>query len=148
MIEKTSPKTTRVPAVALLALALLVPLQSQGQEPVEPTQEPQDTVLVPVGPVQSDIYLAELSVLDGLHYIGALQNVTNRTYSYDDEPTFTPDSRSLLYTTEYGYGDRVQTDIRPSPCCLPAMCRRGRHPARKRCSASAESLHWRVRIHA
>ena len=111
MIEKTSPKTIRMPAVALLSLALLVPLQSEGQEPVEPTQEPQDTVLVPVGPVQSDIYLAELSVLDGLHYIGALQNVTNRTYSYDGEPTFTPDSPSLLYTTEYGYGDRVQTDI-------------------------------------
>ncbi len=45
MVEKTSPKAMRVPAVALLALALLVPLQSQGQEPVEPAQEPEDTVL-------------------------------------------------------------------------------------------------------
>ena len=91
MVEKTSPQAIRVPAVALLALALLVPLQSEGQEPVEPTQEPQDTVLVPVGPVQSDIYLAELSVLDGLYYIGALQNVTNTCEPWDrchaDTPT-------------------------------------------------------------
>ncbi len=98
-------------AVAVLALALLAPLQLKGQDSLQATQEPEDTVLVPVGPVQPDIYVADLSVLDGLHYVGPLQNITNRTYSYDDQPAFTPDSRSLLYTTEYGYGDRVQTEI-------------------------------------
>ncbi len=98
-------------AVAVLVLALLVPLQLKGQDPLQPTQEPEDTVLVPVGPVQPDIYVADLSVLDGLHYVGPLQNITNRTYSYDNQPAFTPDSRSLLYTTEYGYGERVQTEI-------------------------------------
>ena len=98
-------------AVAVLALALLAPLQLKGQDPLQPAQEPEDTVLVPVGPVQPDIYVADLSGLDGLHYVGPLQNITNRTYSYDDQPVFTPDSRSLLYTTEYGYGDRVQTEI-------------------------------------
>ena len=98
-------------AVAVLALALLAPLELKGQDPLQPTQEPEDTVLVPVGPVQPDIYLADLSVLDGLHYVGPLQNITNRTYSYDNQPAFTSDGRSLLYTTEYGYGDRVQTEI-------------------------------------
>ena len=98
-------------AVAVLALALLAPLQLKGQDSLQSTQEPEDTVLVPVGPVQPDIYVADLSVLDGLHYIGPLQNITNRTYSYDNQPAFTPDGRSLLYTTEYGYGDRVQTEI-------------------------------------
>ena len=112
MVEETPPVRFRVWAVAILALlALLAPLLLEAQEPVQPTQEPGDTVLVPVGPVQPDIYLAELSVFDGLHYLGPLQNVTNRTYSYDNQPMFTSDSRSLLYTTEYGYGQRVQTEI-------------------------------------
>jgi hypothetical protein len=112
MVEQPPPVRFRVWAVAILALiALPAPLRLKAQEPVQPTQELGDTVLVPVGPVQPDIYLAELSVFDGLHYLGPLQNVTNRTYSYDNQPMFTPDSRSLLYTTEYGYGQRVQTEI-------------------------------------
>ena len=112
MVKQPPPVRFRVWAVAILALiALPAPLRLKAQEPVQPTQEPGDTVLVPVGPVQPDIYLAELSVFDGLHYLGPLQNVTNRTYSYDNQPMFTPDSRSLLYTTEYGYGQRVQTEI-------------------------------------
>ena len=105
-------KGLRPYTVAILALlVLLAPLRLEAQEPLQPTEEPEDTILMPVGPVQPDIYLAELSIFDGLHYLGPLQNVTNRTYSYDDQPMFTPDSRSLLYTTEYGYGDRVQTEI-------------------------------------
>ena len=111
MVEVTSPEAVRMSAVAVLALALLAPLQLKGQVPLQPTQEPEDTVLVPVGPVQPDIYVADLSVLDGRYYLGPLQNITNRTYSYDNQPAFTPDSRSLLYTTEYGYGVRVQTEI-------------------------------------
>ena len=98
-------------ALAVLALALLAPLQLKGQDSLQATQELEDTVLVPVGPVQPDIYIADLSVLEGLHYVGPLRNITNRTYSYDNQPAFTLDSRSLLYTTEYGYGDRVQTEI-------------------------------------
>ncbi len=118
MVEKVSLERSCVSAVTLVAFALLVPLGSAGQEPLQPAQVPedtvlvpQDTVLVPIGPLQPDIYLAELTVFHGLHYIGPLQNVTNRAYSYDNEPMFTPDGRSLLYATEYGYGDRVQTDI-------------------------------------
>jgi hypothetical protein len=112
MFEKTSLERLRVSAVAILALlAMLAPVRLEAQEPLQTTQEPEDNVLVPVGPLQPDIYLAELSVIDGLHYLGPVQNITNRPYSYDNQPMFTPDSRSLLYTTEYGYGDRVQTEI-------------------------------------
>ena len=112
MVEEVSPSGLRLSAVVILALlALLAPPRLEAQEPPPPTPEPEDTVLVPVGPMQPDIYLAELSVFDGLHYLGPLQNVTNRTYSYDNQPMFTQDSRSLLYATEYGYGDRVQTEI-------------------------------------
>ncbi len=105
----------RLPAIlaaAILALGLLSPLRGvEGQEPLQPTQEPEDTVLGPVVPMQPDIYVADLSVFEGLHYLGPLQNITNRTYSYDSQPMFTPDSGSLLYTTEFGDGDHVQTEI-------------------------------------
>ena len=112
-----APAATRLaqpPAIllaAVLALALLAPPRLESQEPLRPPQELGDTVLVPVGPLQPDIYLADLLVFDGLHYLGPLQNITDRMYSYDDQPMFTLDSRSLLYTTEYGYGDGVQTEI-------------------------------------
>ena len=112
MVEATSLERLRVSVMAILALlAMLAPVRLEAQEPLQTTQEPEDTVLVPVGPLQPDIYLAELSVIDGLHYLGSVRNITNRPYSYDNQPMFTPDSRSLLYTTEYGYGDRVQTEI-------------------------------------
>jgi Tol biopolymer transport system component len=118
MFEQTPPARFHVSAVAILAgFALLAPQRVEAQEPVPPTQEPQDTVLAaedtvaPLGPPQPDIYLAELSVFDGLHYLGPLQNVTNRPYSYDDQPIFTPDGRSLLYTAEYASPDTVQTEI-------------------------------------
>ena len=121
MFAGTSPDPTRVILrVAVLSLALLAPLRLEGQDPVQPTQEPvdsvqvrgpQDTVLIRIGPPKPEIYVADLSVFDGLHYLGPLQKVTDGTRSYDNQPMFTPDSRSLLYTTEYGYGARVQTEI-------------------------------------
>ncbi len=130
MIEGTSPDSARVILrVTVLVLALLAPLRLEGQDPVRTTQEPQDdsvqaqpqdtvqvqeprdTVPVPVGPPKPEIYLADLSVFDGLHYLGPLRKVTDGTNSYDNQPMFTPDSRSLLYTAEHGYGDQVQTEI-------------------------------------
>jgi hypothetical protein len=120
MVEITTPNRTRVILwVAGLALTLVAPLRLEGQDPPQGAQppedtllvQPEDTVLVPVGPPKPEIYVADLSVFDGLHYLGPLQRVTEGTRSYDNQPMFTPDSRSLLYTTEYGYGDRVQTEI-------------------------------------
>lgn len=111
MVETTSSHRTPLSlAAGLLALALFGPpgLAGQDQEPVQPAQEPEDSVLAPMQP---DIYVADLSVFDGLYYLGPLQNITQRTYSYDNQPMFTADSRSLLYTSEYVDGDRVQTEI-------------------------------------
>ena len=121
MVQETSREGSRVIlSVAVLALALLAPLRLEGQDPLPRTQEPEDTVvvqepgdpvlvqesedtvLVPVGPPKPEIYVADLSVFDGLHYLGPLQKITNGTRSYDNQPMFTPDSHSLLYTTEYG----------------------------------------------
>ena len=160
MFAGTSPDRTQVIlAVAVLSLALLAPLRLEGQDPVQPTQEPVDTLQVGgpedtvqvrgpedtvqaqglqdtaqepqddvqqqrleeaarvprdtvlIGPPRPEIYVADLSVFNGLHYLGPLQKVTDGTNSYDNQPMFTPDSRSLLYTVEYGRGDPVQTEI-------------------------------------
>ena len=120
MVKTTTPNRTRMNLwVAVLALTLLAPLRLAGQDPPQGTQQPEDTLLVQpedtalvaVGPPKPEIYVAELSVFDGLHYLGPLQKVTDVTNSYDDQPMFTPDSQSLLYTTEYGYGAQVQTEI-------------------------------------
>ena len=102
MVEGISLVGVRAPVLAaILTLALLGPRPLLGQDLPQLTEEPEDTVVALVGPVQPDIYVADLSVLDGLYYVGPLRNVTNRTYSYDDQPMFTPDSRSLLYTTRF-----------------------------------------------
>lgn len=62
-------------------------------------------------PPQTDIYVADLSLFDGLYYIGDLQNVTNRADAYDNQPAFAPDSRSILYTAAYDDGNDGQTEI-------------------------------------
>ncbi len=62
-------------------------------------------------PPQTDIYVADLSVFGELYYLGGLRNVTNRPESYDNQPLFTPDSRSILYTAAYDDGDDGQTEI-------------------------------------
>jgi hypothetical protein len=104
MIEETSPDGVRVSVVAaVLAVAVLGSHGLQAQQPGQSAQEP--------APAQTDIYVADLSVFDGQHYLGPLQNVTRRSDTYDDQPMFTPDSRSLLYTTEYTDEDGVQTEI-------------------------------------
>jgi len=112
MVEETSQDRILLSALAgVLAFALLGPSQLLGQDPLQPTAEPEDTIPALVGPVQPDIYVADLSVLDGLHYVGPLRNVTRRRYSYDDQPMFTPDSRSLLYTTRYVQRSGDQNEI-------------------------------------
>ena len=65
-------------------------------------------VMAQEAPPQPDIYVADLSVFDELYYLGDFQNVTNRPEAYDNQPLFTPDSRSILYTAAYDDG---QTEI-------------------------------------
>lgn len=61
---------------------------------------------------QTDIYLADLLIsARGLLYLGNPVNVTNRPESYDNQPAFTPDGRSVLYTAAYDDGNDGQTDI-------------------------------------
>src|SRR5262249_46163313 len=54
-----------------------------------------------------DIYLAPLTVENGRPVIGAPVNVTHRP-GYDNQPSFTPDSRAILFTSA---NDNEQSDI-------------------------------------
>jgi dipeptidyl aminopeptidase/acylaminoacyl peptidase len=58
-------------------------------------------------PTTSDIYLARLTVQNGRVTVGAPINITNRP-GYDNQPSFTPDSRAVLYTSTR---EDAQSDI-------------------------------------
>jgi hypothetical protein len=58
-------------------------------------------------PPNSDIFLAPLRRARDSIIVGAAKNVTNRT-GYDNQPSFTPDSRAILYTA---IGVDAQADI-------------------------------------
>jgi hypothetical protein len=62
------------------------------------------TVLAQEAPPQTDIYVADLSVFDGLYFLGDVLNVTRRSEAYDNQPQFAPDSRSILYTAAHDDG--------------------------------------------
>src|SRR5690242_6504377 len=49
-------------------------------------------------PPSTDIFLAPVRVQGGHPVIGATVNITNRP-CYDNQPSFTPDSRSVLFTS-------------------------------------------------
>jgi len=59
----------------------------------------------------TDIYLGTITVHDGRIQIGQLQNITDRD-GYDNQPSFTPDGRSLLYTSiRDGQADTYRYDL-------------------------------------
>ncbi|MGH7618595.1 MAG: TolB family protein [Gemmatimonadaceae bacterium] len=60
----------------------------------------------------TDIYLASLSMHNGRPVVGTPVNVTHRT-GYDNQPSFTPDSRAILFTSihEDGQSDIYRIDV-------------------------------------
>jgi WD40-like Beta Propeller Repeat len=59
-------------------------------------------------PPDTEIYLAPVRSVGGTITIGAPENITNNP-GYDNQPFFTPDGRSVLFTSVRGGG--TQTDI-------------------------------------
>ena len=96
----------------ILFHATTAPVEAQNPPPTAEEAEKSGSVsLVLSGPLQSDIYLTDFFVFEGLHYLSNLENITNRVTFYDNQPAFTPDSRSILYTAAYGDGNQEQTEI-------------------------------------
>jgi hypothetical protein len=60
----------------------------------------------------TDIFLAPLSVKDGVPVVGKPVNVTSRP-GYDNQPSFTPDSHTMLFTAthEDGQSDIYRLDL-------------------------------------
>lgn len=58
-------------------------------------------------PPATDIFLAPISIQNGRPVVGVPVNVTNRP-GYDNQPSFTPDNRSILYTSTR---EDAQSDI-------------------------------------
>jgi hypothetical protein len=71
---------------------------SQPAAPPAPAQAPPDT----------EIYLAPMTIADGVIALGPAVNITNNP-GYDNQPSFTPDGRGILFTSVRGGG--TQTDI-------------------------------------
>ena len=85
---RAMPNMMDVPRALLLALAALT-----GQ--AAPT------------PADTEVFLASLSVRDGKVEIGKPINISNNP-GYDNQPTFTPDGQSVLFTS-------VRGDRKPDP---------------------------------
>ena len=63
-------------------------------------------------PPGTDILIADLGTFNGVYYlVGDPKNVTKRPEAYDNQPFFTPDSRSILFTASYEDGNDGQTEI-------------------------------------
>ncbi len=77
--------------ISLVALCVAIPAGAQGS---------------------TDIYLAPLSMQGGRPVVGAPVNLTKRP-GYDNQPSFTPDSRGILYTStrEDKQSDIYRVDI-------------------------------------
>ena len=55
----------------------------------------------PAGPPPTEVFLAPLTVEGGSLKVGSPQNISNSP-GYDNQPTFTPDGRALLFTSARG----------------------------------------------
>lgn len=66
----------------------------------------------PAGPSGTEIYLARLSMVGTRLHVGPFFDITNRP-GYDNQPSFAPDGRSLLYTSirEDAQADTYRYDI-------------------------------------
>jgi hypothetical protein len=60
----------------------------------------------------TDIFVADITIGKGKVKLGAPMNITNRS-GYDNQPSFTPDSKYILYVSqrEGGFQGNMQTDI-------------------------------------
>jgi dipeptidyl aminopeptidase/acylaminoacyl peptidase len=108
------------------------------------------------GAPDTEIWLAPLRVEGGVAVVGTPVNVTNRP-GYDNQPSFTPDGRAILYTAQdagqtdvwrYDIATRVATPVTRTPESeySPAVSPDGRWITVVRVEADSAQRLWRVPI--
>jgi dipeptidyl aminopeptidase/acylaminoacyl peptidase len=90
--------TPRMKSVTAAALGSALMLAAPQTPPRTPAQAPPDT----------EVYLAPLKIANGAIDVGAALNISNNP-GYDNQPSFTPDGRAILFTSVRG--GAAQTDI-------------------------------------
>jgi hypothetical protein len=80
------------------------------EPPPAPQQAPPAAAPAVQAPPDTEIYLAPMRVVNGAIEIGPAVDITNNP-GYDNQPFFTPDSRSVLFTSVRGPAGTTQTDI-------------------------------------
>ena len=116
------------------------------------------TPRTPEGPPDTEIYLAALHVSGGTVTIGAPANITNSP-GYDNQPSFTPDGRAILFTSVRGGGrqpDIFRYDIRsrqirritetPEGEYSPTVTPDGRHISVVRVEGDSTQRLWRFTL--
>jgi dipeptidyl aminopeptidase/acylaminoacyl peptidase len=112
----------------------------------------------PVAPPDTEIFLAALSTANGKLTVGAAVNITNSP-GYDNQPSFTPDGQSILFTSVRGGGtlpDIYRYDIRtrqtsrvtatPEGEYSPTITPDGRHISVVRIEADGTQRLWRFTL--
>ena len=101
MRTRVSPHLTlsRWSALLLIAACARAPEPAPGPAPASapPAAQPPAQAAAPSGPPGTDIWIAPLQRAEGPG-VGTPRNVTSRA-GYDNQPSFTPDSRFLLFTS-------------------------------------------------
>ena len=80
------------------------------EPPQAATQPPATPAPAAQAPPDTEIYLAPLKTTAAGIELGAPINITNSP-GYDNQPSFTPDGRSVLFTSVRGAAGNTQTDI-------------------------------------
>jgi hypothetical protein len=80
------------------------------EPPPAPLQAPSAAAPAAQAPPDTEIYLAPMQVVNGALEIGPAVDITNNP-GYDNQPFFTADSRSVLFTSVRGPAGTTQTDI-------------------------------------
>jgi hypothetical protein len=74
-------------------------LEFEGPQVLPPAAAPAPRAAQP--PPDTDIYLAPMTIANGAIQVGPAVNITSNP-GYDNQPSFTPDGRSLLFTSVRG----------------------------------------------
>ena len=153
---RTTPAQVMAALVILAALAVRpAAAQDTAAAPAPPAAPP--AAPVAAKPPDTEIHLLPLRVRAGVVSLGRPVNITRRV-GYDNQPSFTPDGRAVLYTSirtdaqadiyRYHIGSRVTTRVTSTPESeySPTVMPGGRWISVVRVEADSTQRLWRMTL--